>query len=176
MTSRTPFVLAIIGAVAAAVFAVWLLEPHVDRLSYTLGVGFVEGAATPETTRFAADLQRLFGPGAFVALIALLVVLAGGLPLAAIALTVQHFPSLFGPLTRNVTVIWLCLTLQMTNVALPSFFILLFSSDGLDAEAVIAILVTMLYAVPNFAAATVWRELLNRRQASRLARVTSAAI
>jgi hypothetical protein len=59
---------------------------------------------------------------------------------------------------------------------LPSFFILLFSSDGLDAEAVIAILVTMLYAVPNFAAATVWRELLNRRQASRLARVTSAAI
>ena len=55
MTKTRPSVFAVIGAVVAAVFAVSFLIPHVDRLSVTLGVGFSEGASTPETTRFAAE-------------------------------------------------------------------------------------------------------------------------
>ena len=174
MTSRKPFVFAIIGAVVAAVFAVWLLKPHVDRLSVTLGVGFSEGAATPETTRFAADMERLLRTADFSAAIALLVILASGLPLAAIALIAYHWPWLFGPLGRNATVIWLCLMLQVTNVVLPSFFILLFASEVLDAEILSAIVIALLYAVINLVAVRVWRELLNHLHVSRLARATSA--
>ena len=103
-------------------------------------------------------------------------ILAGGLPLAAIALIAHHWPWLFGPLSRNATVIWLCLTFQMSNVTLPSFFILLFASEGLDAEILNAILIAMLYAVPNLVAATVWRELLTRLHEGDLARVTRTAI
>lgn len=173
MTSTKPLVFAIIGAVVAAVFAVWLLKPHVDRLSVTLGVGFSEGAATPETTRFAADMERFLRPADSFAAIALLVVLAGGLPLAAIALIAHHWPWLFGPLSRNGTVVWVCLMVQMTNVMVPSFFILLFASEGLDAEVLIAMLAVMLYAIPNVVAASVWRELLNRVHASRLPRASA---
>jgi hypothetical protein len=176
MTSRKPFVFAITCAVVAAVFTVWLLKPHVDRLSATLGVGFSEGPATPETTRFAADMERLLRPADFSAAIALLVILAGGLPLAAIALIAHQWPWLFGSLSRNATVIWLCLTWQLTNVVLPSFFILLFASEGLDAEILTPIVIAMLYAVINLVAATVWREVINRLHISRLARATNATI
>ena len=75
-------------------------------------------------------------------------ILAGGLPLAAIALIARHWQWLFGPLSRNATVIWLCLTLQLANVALPSFFI-------------------------NLVAASVWRELLNRLHVATFARASS---
>ena len=167
---------AIISAVAAALVAVWLLEPHVDRLSVTLGVGLSEGAATPETTRFAADMERLLRPADFSAAIALLVILVGGLPLAAIAPIAHHESWLFGPLSRNATVIWICLTLQMTNVVLPSFFILLLASEGLDAEILNVIVIAMIYAVINLVAARVWREMLNRLLISRLARATNATI
>ena len=174
MTHQRLFVLAILGAVVAALSAVWLLEPHVDRLSATLGVGLSEGAATPETTRFAADVERFLRRADLSAAIALLVILAGGVPLAAIALVAYRRPWWFGPLSRNATVIWVCLTLQVTNVAFPSFLILLFASDGLDAEILTAIVVAMLYAVINLAAARVWRELLNLLLVSRLARATNA--
>ena len=177
VTSPKPLAFAIIGAVVAAVIAVWLLKPHVDRLSVTLGVGFSEGAPTPETTRFADDMERFLRPVDFSVAIALLVILAGGLPLAAIALIAHHWPwrNWFGPLSRNATVIWVCLTLQLTNVMLPSFFILLFASEGLDAEVLMAMVIAMLYAVPNLVAAGVWRERLNRLHISRLARVLPAS-
>ena len=171
-----PLAFAIMGAVVAALFAVWLLKPHVDRLSVTLGVGFSEGAPTPETTRFAADMERFLRPADFSAAIALLVVLAGGLPLAAIALIAHHWPWLFGPLSRNATVVWICLTLQMTNVMLPSFFILLFASEGLHAEMLFPMFIVMLSAVPNVVGARVWREMLNGLLISRLERSTNAAI
>lgn len=173
MTGTKSFVFAIVAAVVAAVLAVSLLKPHVDRLSVTLGVGFTEGAPTLETTRFAADMERFLRPADSFAAIALLVVLAGGYPLAVIAMIAHHWPWLFGPLSRNTTVVWVCLTLQMTNVMVPSFFILLFASEGLHAEALIAMLVVMLCAVPNIVAAGVWREMLNRLQVSRFAQATS---
>jgi hypothetical protein len=119
-------------------------------------------------------MERFLRPADSSAAIALLVVLAGGLPLAAIALIAHQWPWLLGPLSRNPTVVWTLLTLQMTNVMLPSFFFLLFASEGLDAEVLIAMLAVMLYAVPNVVAAAVWRELLNRLQASRFARATGA--
>jgi hypothetical protein len=176
VTNQKPWIFATIGAVVAAVFAVWLLKPHVDRLSVTLGVGFSEGAPTPETTRFAADMERFLRPADSIAAMALLVVLAGGLPLAAMALIAFHWPWLFGPLSQNATVIWLCLTVQMTNVMLPSFFILLFASEGLDAEILMAMVIAILYALPNIVAARVWREMLNRLQASRPAPAASTTI
>jgi hypothetical protein len=169
-----PLMFAVACAVVAAVFTAWLLKPHVDRLSVTLGVGFSEGAPTPETTRFAADMERFLRPADRSAAIAMLVVLAGGLPLAVLALIAHHWPWLLGPLGRNPTVVWTFLTLQMTNVILPSFFVLLFASEGLDVEVLQAMGVAMLYAVPNAIAASVWRELLNRLHSSRHARRTSA--
>ena len=137
-------------------------------LAVTLGVGFSEGAPTAETTRFAADIERFLRPANRSAAIAMLVILAGGLPLAVIALIAYHWPRLFGPLIRNATVVWLCLTLQMTNIVLPSFFVLLFASEGFAVETVTTIAFATLYAVPNAMAAKVWRELLNRIHASRL--------
>lgn len=169
-------IFAIISAVAAAAFAVWLLEPHVDRLSVTLGVGFSEGAPTPETTRFAADMERFVRPADFFAAILLLVVLAGGYPLAVIAFIAHAWPRLFGPLSRNPTVVWVCLALQMTNVMVPSFFILMLASEGFVAEMLVAVVIAMLCAVPNIVAASLWRELLNRLHVARLALTTSATI
>jgi hypothetical protein len=182
VTQRKPFIFATISAVGAALFAVWLLRPHVDRLSVTLGVGFTEGAATPDTIRFAADLERYLRPADYSVAIALLMILAGGLPLAAIALIANHWPWFLGPLSRNATVIWVCLMLQMTNAMLPSIFILLFVSDGLlvgdalDPEILTAIVVAILYAVVNLVAAGVWRELLNGLHVARLAREPDATL
>ena len=176
VTHSKPFIFAIISAVAAALFAVSLLKPHVDRLSVTLDVGLSEGAATPETTRFAADMERFLRPADASAVIALLVILAGGLPLATIALIAHHWPWLLGPLGRNATVIWVCLTLQLTNGVLPSFFILLFASEGFNTEILTAIIIAMFYAIINLLAARVWRELLNRLHVSRLARAANATI
>lgn len=153
--------------------SVWLLEPHVDRLSFTLGVGFSEGVPTAETSKFADDMERFLRPADSFAAIAVLVVLAGGLPLAAIALIAHHWPWLYGPLSRNATVIWVGLTLQMTNVMLPSFFILLFASEGFVAETLIASVVMILYAAPNVAAAWLWREQLNRLNMAKFARERS---
>jgi hypothetical protein len=161
---------AMVGAIMAAVFAVWLLKPHVDRLSVTLGVGFSEGAPTPQTVRFATDMERFLRPADKSAAIALLVVLAGGLPLAVIALIAHRWRWLLGPFGRNPTVVWIFLTLQMTNVMLPSFFILLFASEDLNAEMWTAIMVAALYAVPNVVAVGVWRALLNRLHTSKFSR------
>ena len=103
-------------------------------------------------------------------------VLAGGLPLAAIALVARYWPWLFGPLSRNGTVVWVCLTLQLTNLTLPSFFILLFATEGLYAEVLIAMLAALLYAIPNVLAVLVWRELLNRAHTSSFPKATRATI
>jgi hypothetical protein len=158
------------------VFAVWFIEPHVVRLSFTLGVGFSEGAPTPETTRFAADLERLRVVENSFGLILLLVILAGGLPLAAIAIIANASPRLFGPLIRNAAVLWICMTMQLTNVMLPSFFILMFATMGLDPEMLMPILIATLYAVVNFLAARTWRRLLNRVHVSSFERASGATL
>ena len=176
MTDLKPFRFAVISAVVAALFAVWLLKPHVDRMSVTRGVGLSEGAATPETARFAADMERMLRPADRGAAIGFLVLLASGLPLAAIALIAHQWPWLFGSLSRAGPAIWICLTLQMTNVVLPTFLILLFASEPLDSEILSAIVIAMVYVVINLVAVRVWRQLLNRLHLSMLARATTASL
>lgn len=166
--------LAGIVAIVGAVGAVRILEPGVDRLAMTLGIGIAAGPASPEAELFAANWFRLLSISNLLAALAFWLVLVGGIPLSGVALVAKYWPRSVSSLVRSNTAVWVCLTWQLTNVGFAALLMIFVASEVLDETTAAVILVSAVYLAVNLWAVRVWRELLLRMYAADVARMRPA--